>query len=96
VFPADNKKEKVEGGKSVEGDRENHVRNFLDCMRSRKLPVSDVAIAHDVTTTGHLGNIAFRTQRTIHWDAANERILGDPAASRLLTKPYRAPWKLPT
>jgi len=96
VVPADEKKLKAEKGTATPGDRENHVRNFLDCMRSRQRPVSDVEIGHAATTVGHLGNIALRTGRAIHWDAANERILGDRDAGRLLTKPYRAPWTLPT
>jgi hypothetical protein len=43
----------------------------------------------------HLGNIAFRTGRRIQWDVANERIVGDAEAQKLVTKPYRAPWSLP-
>jgi hypothetical protein len=38
-------------------------------------------------------NIAWKVGRQIRWDNDKEQILGDPAASLLLTKPYRAPWK---
>jgi Oxidoreductase family, C-terminal alpha/beta domain len=44
----------------------------------------------------HLGNIAFRMNRRVQWDVENERIVNDAEAQKLVTKPYRAPWKLPT
>ena len=72
-----------------------HVRNFLECMDSRKRPNSDVEIGHNSMIACHLGNIAFRTGRRIQWDVANEKVIGDPEAQKLVTKPYRAPWALP-
>ncbi|MCX8038156.1 MAG: Gfo/Idh/MocA family oxidoreductase [Candidatus Sumerlaeia bacterium] len=95
VVPDGEKKLKAESGKSVAGDRDNHVRNFLDCMRSRKRPVSDIEIIHRATAVGHLANISYRIKRSVQWDAQKERIVGDAEASRMLAKPYRAPWKLP-
>ncbi len=72
-----------------------HVRNFLDCMDSRKRPRSDVEIGHNSMIACHLGNIAFRTGRRVQWDVAGERIVGDAEAQKLVTRPYRAPWTLP-
>jgi predicted dehydrogenase len=69
-----------------------HARNFLDCVRSRATPVSDIASSHWVSTTCHLANISARTGRKIVWDAAANDIAGDPEASRMLVRPYRAPW----
>ena len=43
----------------------------------------------------HLGNIAYRTGRKIVWDAANEKVVGDPQADKLVGVKYRQPWKLP-
>jgi hypothetical protein len=40
----------------------------------------------------HLGNIATRLGRSLRWDPEHETIAGDPAASRLLARPYRRPW----
>jgi predicted dehydrogenase len=71
-----------------------HIRNFLDCMKSRQRPNSDVEAAHYATATPHLGNIAFLTQRKLRWDAAREQIIGDAEANKMVSKPYRAPWKL--
>lgn len=74
---------------------ENHHRNWLDCIRSRKLPICDVAIGHRSASVCHLGNIALRTGRKIRWDPANEAIVDDRDAAQMLARPYRAPWKLP-
>ncbi len=71
-----------------------HAQAFLDCMRSRKTPVADVEVGHLASNPGHLMNIAWRVGRTIHWDAAQEQIAGDPEAHALITKPYRSPWTL--
>jgi len=73
----------------------SHVRNFIDCVKSRKLPISDIEIGHRSTSTPHLGNIAYRTKQRIEWDAKNERITNSFKANELLKREYRAPWKLP-
>ncbi|WP_010583479.1 Gfo/Idh/MocA family protein [Schlesneria paludicola] len=72
----------------------DHTQNFLDCIKSRKAPISDVEIGHRSATLCHLGNIAVRLGRKIHWDAASEKILGDPEALSMLERPSRAPWAL--
>jgi predicted dehydrogenase len=72
----------------------NHHQNWLDCIRSRKTPIADVAIGHRSATVCHLGNIAIRTGRKITWDPAKEEIVGDSEAGKLLTKEYRKPWSL--
>jgi predicted dehydrogenase len=69
-----------------------HVRNFLDCVRSRQEPHSDVESGHRVATVCHLANISLRTGRKIRWDAEKEKILGDAEAGRMLERPYRKPW----
>ncbi|HWQ34964.1 MAG TPA: Gfo/Idh/MocA family oxidoreductase [Blastocatellia bacterium] len=71
-----------------------HVRNFLDCVKSRAHPISDVEIGHRSTAAPHLGNIALRTGRKIRWDGENEKIIGDAEASKWLSREYRAPWRL--
>lgn len=74
----------------------HHHKNWLDCIKSRKLPICDVEIGHRSATVCHLGNIAVRTGRAITWDPAKEQIVGDPEAAAMLSRPYRAPWKLPS
>ncbi len=69
-----------------------HVRNFIECIKSRNLPVSDVEQGHQVATACHLGNIALRTGRKIRWDADKEQIVGDKESAAMLERPYRKPW----
>jgi predicted dehydrogenase len=73
---------------------DQHVRDFINCVRSRKRPTADVEIGHRATTAAHLGNIAFRIGRKIRWDADTEEILDDRPASVLLARPARRPWDM--
>lgn len=81
-------------GPSGTDGRPEHVRNFLDCMRSRTRPVEDVEIGHYVSTVAHLGNLACRGERSILWDHERERVVGRNDLGRLVTYPYRQPWTL--
>jgi predicted dehydrogenase len=69
-----------------------HVRDFLDCVKSRREPVSDLESAHRVATVCHLANISLRLGRKLRWDARAEKVVGDAEAERWLVRPYRAPW----
>ena len=71
-----------------------HWRNFLDCVKSRKPTIAPVETAHHSAIPGHLGLISMMTGRKINWDVASEKILGDAEASKLLTRTYRAPYKM--
>lgn len=70
-----------------------HVRNFLDCIRSRQKPVADVEQGHQITTACHLANLSLRLNgRRIQWDADKEQIVGDSEAAAMMRRPYRKPW----
>jgi predicted dehydrogenase len=69
-----------------------HVRNFLDCVKSRKTPASDLESSHLVSTMCHLANLSLRLGRKLRWDAAKEDVIADREASAQLVRPYRAPW----
>jgi predicted dehydrogenase len=69
-----------------------HVRNFLDCVKSRQKPISDVEDGRQSTTACHLANISLRLGRKIRWDADKQEIIGDREASGYLERPYRKPW----
>jgi len=80
---------------SANASHSDHVRNFLDCVKSRNRPISDIEIGHRSTSTCHLANVAYRSKERIVWDVANQRLLqGGPEARRLLGREYRAPWKM--
>ena len=69
-----------------------HVRNFLECIKSRREPNSDLLSGHQIATTCHLANISLHTGRKIRWDAEKEVIVGDSEAAKMLLRPYRKPW----
>ena len=71
-----------------------HVKAYLDCVRSRKRFISDIEDGHYASGTPHLANIALRLGRGLHWDCRAERFVNDPEADRMLSRSYRAPWKL--
>jgi predicted dehydrogenase len=81
--------------KGSEDARAAHVRNFLDCVKSRQAPVENLEVGHHVSTVSHLGNIALRSGKRIDWDVAKERVTNDREANRLVSVQYRKPWKLP-
>ena len=75
-------------------NQQAHYRNFLDCVKSRKPTVTPIETAHNSLVPGHLALIAMMVGRKIKWDPRAEKITGDPEASKLLTRDYRAPYKL--
>ncbi len=75
--------------------RPAHVRNFLDCVKSRQQPVENLSVGHHVSTVAHLGNVAYRAGRKIYWDHEKERVIGDREADKMIGVEYRKPWKLP-
>ena len=72
----------------------DHHANFLECVRSRDLPICDVEIGHRSATVCHLGNIAARLGRKIVWNPSMESIEGDAEAAAMLSRKYREPWSL--
>ena len=85
-------------GKVVEGKDANldylHMRNFLDCVKSRQTPNCDVEVGHKSTIFALLANISLATRSRVEWDPARERIISNANANNLLHYKYRAPWKL--
>ncbi len=72
-----------------------HVRNYLDCLKSREKPTTEIEIAHHSTNTTHLGNIAYKLGRKLYWDADKESFKNDPEANALLGREYRKGYELP-
>jgi len=72
----------------------DHMSNFLECVRSRRQPVAHINAAVLSDTICQLSMIAIHTGRKIRWDPVREVILEDAGASRMLTRPMRAPWHL--
>ena len=72
-----------------------HVKNFIDCIKSRQKPVADVGLHHKSVNACHLANIAARVRTQIRWDAKTETLSGPKEAQSLVGREYRSPWKLP-
>jgi predicted dehydrogenase len=76
-------------GTPVEGP---HQHRFIDAVKSRRQPETDLEMGHRSTIPGHLANISFRTGRRLEWDSDRQVITNDTDANRLLKPTYRKPW----
>jgi len=88
----DPKNKEVESKKGGGGERE-HIANFLECVRTGKLPNADIEKGHRSTLLCHLGNIAHRTSRVLTTSEKDGHIVGDDAAMQLWSREYRAGWE---
>ncbi len=95
VIPEEKKQIAAMKGEQVSDGRPAHVRNFLDCVKSRQQPIENLELGHFVSTVAHLGNVALRTGSKIVWDPDKERAKKDRQADKLLKVKYRRPWKMP-
>ena len=73
----------------------SHEGNFLECVKSRKLPNADVEIGRKSTMMCHLGNISYKLGRDVKFDPKTETFPGDAEANRMLSKTYRDAWPMP-
>ncbi len=76
-----------------EGD--DHMRNFVDCVRSRKLPNADISVGHVSGLHCHLANIVARTGHTLQFDRESERCIDDAHANLYVKRTYRTHWSTP-
>ena len=72
----------------------NHMANFIECVKTRALPISDVHTHHRALTTCHLSNIAIRLGRALKWDAQNEQIIGDDVANAWQSRQQRKGYEI--
>ena len=73
-----------------------HMQNFIAAIGTRGRPVADIEEGYISTASCILANLSMQLGRTLAWDPKAGRVIGDAEANRLLTRPYRAPWKHPT
>ncbi|MGO9107668.1 MAG: Gfo/Idh/MocA family protein [Thermoguttaceae bacterium] len=76
---------------------DDHVRNFLDCVKSRAEPAAPVEVGHRSASVCHLGNIAIRLgeKKILAWNPTQERFSNDDQANAMLARPMHGPWQLP-
>lgn len=70
---------------------DNHYKDFVDSIKSRKKPICDVEIGHRTATVCNAVNIAYQLQKPIKWDPRKE-IFDNPFANNLKGRPYRGKW----
>ncbi len=73
----------------------DHRKDFVDCIRSRKQPICDAEIGHRSVSICHLGNISLRLHgRRLNWDPEKELFINDDEANQFINRPMRKPWKI--
>jgi hypothetical protein len=77
--------EEIYGGKVSE----NHTANFIEGMKARKQPISDVWTHNRMLEICHLSNIAMRLNRALEWDPVKREIVGDSEANSFLARESR-------
>ncbi len=70
----------------------SHVRNFLDCVKSRQQTVANAEMMHRSMTTVHAANICMWLKRDLKFDPDKEKFVNDPQADRFLSRAMREPW----
>jgi len=84
--------EKWQGGGHV---ARPHLKNWLDCIRTRGVPSAPVEVGHRTVTICHLANIARELNRPLRWNPEAEQFVDDDEANRLLDRPRRNGFELP-
>jgi len=72
----------------------DHMANFVECVRTREQPISDVFTHHRALSTCHLANIAIRLNRKLTIDPSIEQIIGDDEANAWLARDQREPYQI--
>jgi predicted dehydrogenase len=72
----------------------NHVRDFLDCVKTRRQPKSNALAAAQAHITCHAAYIAFQLGRKLSFDPATDTFLNDAEANRMRSRAMREPWRL--
>ena len=71
-----------------------HQQNFLDAVKSRNQPESNLEYARKLTLPMHLGLISYRLKRKLEWNSEKEKFIGDKEANGFLHREYRKKWYL--
>ena len=95
IMPEELKRELLHGIDFAETPEENHMRNFLDCIRTRRRPNADVEIGQRSVTVAHLANIARWTGGRLEWDPVAERFTNSDRANGHLCRKRRKGFELP-
>ena len=88
-------KESVIGPNEIHLYKSNdHKRDFLNCIKTRRDPIAPVEVGHRSASVCHLSNIAMMLKRNLCWDPKAECFVNDPEANLMVWRPMRSPWHL--
>jgi hypothetical protein len=87
-------KDKIQPGEINLYHSTNHISNFLDCVKSRRLTITPAEVAHRSASVGHLCVIAISLGRKFRWNPETEEVIGDSSATALLGRAKRGPWSI--
>ena len=73
---------------------DNHVENFLQCVRTRQQTISPPEVGHRSASMCHLAVIAMDVGKPLDWDPVAERFLNSQEANRMTSRSMRSPWHL--
>jgi len=71
-----------------------HVREWLDCVKSRRQPRANARVAGQSHIVCHAAYIAWQLKRTLHFDPVKVEFVGDEEANRMRSRAYREPWHI--
>jgi predicted dehydrogenase len=94
----ENGKQRMEDISKHESDGQSHmdhVKNFIDCVKTREKPACDIETGRRAAVFAHLGNIAYRYGKKLYYDEEKNEFPYNPEANKYLVPEYRDPWKLP-
>jgi predicted dehydrogenase len=98
-YPVDPKGQTVHGDHQLQEPDGHNIAllwtDFITAIETGRKPVADIESAHRSSCLPMLGMLSWKAGRSIQWDAEKEQIIGDPEASKLLSREYRAPWQYP-
>jgi predicted dehydrogenase len=98
-YPADKNKPILHEDPKLGQPDDQNIRelwaDFLEAIRTGRRPVCDIEIGHRSTNMSLLGMLSLKLGRSVHWDGDKEEVIGDAEANKLLSRPYRSPWRYP-
>lgn len=71
-----------------------HIKDFLQGVRSRRACVANETVMHRTMSTNHVANICMLLKRNVRWDPVKEEFPGDAEANRMRSRALREPWKV--
>src|SRR5690554_4710578 len=71
---------------------DNHYQNWIDAIKNRTKPISDVEIGHRTASLCNIINIAYELGRPLMWNPMREQFEGDAYANLMVSRPYRGDW----